>query len=75
MEGNKVSHVRRNCHPQKKKPGLQIKFYTLYAYHSVHSESISKNSNKMTLCTVLYYFLSVALHVSGISHAHHQELN
>jgi hypothetical protein len=25
-------------------------------------------------CTVLYYFLSVALHVSGISHAHHQEL-
>jgi hypothetical protein len=26
-------------------------------------------------CTVLYYFLSVALHVSGISHAHHQELN
>jgi hypothetical protein len=29
----------------------------------------------MTLCTVLYYFLSVALHVSGVTHAHHQELN
>jgi hypothetical protein len=26
-------------------------------------------------CTVVYYFLSVALHVSGISHAHHQEIS
>jgi hypothetical protein len=26
-------------------------------------------------CTVLYYLLQAALYVSGVSHAHHQELN
>jgi hypothetical protein len=30
-------------------------FSTFYAYHSVHRESISKNSNKMTLYSTLLF--------------------
>jgi hypothetical protein len=46
-----------------------------YAHLSVHRESIfKKRSNKMTLFCTVFYSLQTALHVSGETFTHHQEL-
>ena len=44
----------------------------LDAHESVHRVIITKTTNKMQLCRLIYYSLS-ALHVSGGVFAHHQE--
>ena len=41
-------------------------------HESVHRDIITKTTNKMQLCRLIYYSLS-ALHVSGDVFGHHQE--
>ena len=44
----------------------------LDVHEFVPHDIITKTTNKMQLCRLIYYFLS-ALHVSGDVFAHHQE--
>jgi hypothetical protein len=44
----------------------------LDVHESVHRDIITKTTNEMQLCRLIYYSL-LALHVSGDVFAHHQE--
>jgi hypothetical protein len=46
--------------------------YHLDVHESVHRDTITKTTNKMQLCRLIYYSLS-ALHVSSNVFAHHQK--
>jgi hypothetical protein len=46
--------------------------FKLDVHESVHHDIITKITNKMQLCRLIYYYLS-ALNVSGDVFAHHQE--